>query len=82
MLAGIKLPLNFGPQYTTDFEAIFGRVAETEGIAFLPFLLEGVAGEPALNLPDRLHPNEEGHKRMAVHIWAAISGLIQSSNRD
>lgn len=77
MLAGIKLPLNFGPQYTNDFENIFIRVAKTEKIAFLPFLLEGVAGNPALNLPDRLHPNAEGQKKMAAHIWAAIFSLLQ-----
>jgi acyl-CoA thioesterase-1 len=73
ILAGIKLPLNFGAQYTSKFEDIFGQVAESEKISFLPFLLEGVAGDPALNLPDRLHPNAEGHKKMAAHIWTAIS---------
>lgn len=78
MLAGIKLPLNLGQPYTSDFEAIFSRVAKTEGIFFLPFLLEGVAGEAALSLPDRLHPNAEGHKKMAAHIWPVLKNLLGS----
>jgi acyl-CoA thioesterase-1 len=77
MLAGIKLPLNFGPQYSSDFEELFSRVARAEKLAFLPFLLEGVAGDATLNLPDRLHPNAAGQKKMATHIWAAMINLLQ-----
>ena len=77
MLAGIKLPLNFGAEYSSEFEAVFERVAKKNKISFLPFLLEGVAGNPSLNLPDRVHPNAEGHKIMANQVWSAIKPLVR-----
>lgn len=72
MLAGIQAPPNYGAQYTKDFKNIFSQIAKEQKIPLYPFLLEGVAGNPRLNLPDGIHPNEEGHKVIAEKILPFI----------
>ena len=64
-LAGMKLPPNYGRAYTEGFASLFGALAEKHKVAFMPFLLEGVAAKPALNQPDGIHPNAEGHRIIA-----------------
>lgn len=68
-LAGMKLPPNYGQQYSTGFEEMFRDLAAEEQIPLLPFLLEGVAGDRDLNQPDGLHPNEEGQKVIADKVY-------------
>jgi len=65
LLAGQKLPPNYGPAYTRAFAELYPELARDLDVPFLPFLLEGVAAEPGLNLPDGLHPNARGHRRIA-----------------
>ncbi|MGZ5303592.1 MAG: GDSL-type esterase/lipase family protein, partial [Bacteroidia bacterium] len=67
-LAGMLMPPNYGSQYTKEFARIFSELAKEENVPFLPFLLADVAGKPELNQPDRIHPNELGHAKMAVGI--------------
>jgi acyl-CoA thioesterase-1 len=62
ILAGIKVPPNYGQKYANEFESIFPSLAKSEKVVLIPFLLEGVAGKPELNLPDGIHPNAQGHK--------------------
>jgi acyl-CoA thioesterase-1 len=62
MLAGMKLPPNYGPKHLKQFESIFAELAEEMEVPLLPFLLEGVGGNPKMNLPDRIHPNPAGHR--------------------
>ena len=69
VLAGMKLPPNYGPEYAREFERMFPSLAEEHSVALIPFLLEGVAGDPALNLPDGIHPNAEGHARVAETVY-------------
>src|SRR5690606_17324223 len=52
LLAGMQIPPNMGQEYAQDFKAMFKQVAEEEQVQLIPFLLEGVAGDPSLNLPD------------------------------
>jgi len=68
LLAGYQAPPNYGGEYTKSFSAVFGEVAKESKVAFYPFILEGVAGNPKLNLPDGFHPNEAGHKVIAQKI--------------
>ena len=68
LLAGLKLPVNYGNEYRKSFEQIFKEL-EKNKITLIPFLLEGVAGKPEFNLPDLIHPNEEGHKIMAKTLY-------------
>lgn len=65
ILAGMKLPPNFGKVYTGQFNSLFPGLAEKHKLIFIPFILQDVAGNPSLNLPDGIHPNPEGHKVMA-----------------
>ncbi|MBI4345305.1 MAG: arylesterase [Elusimicrobia bacterium] len=79
VLAGMKLPPNYGKDYAGRFEALYRDLAERHGVDLLPFLLEGVGGHPGMNLPDGIHPNEEGHRKVAetVHAFLAARGLLR-----
>ncbi|WP_085937249.1 arylesterase [Enhydrobacter aerosaccus] len=59
-LAGMMAPRNFGPDYVTAFDGIYRRLADKYQVPLYPFLLEGVAQDPALNQADGLHPNPQG----------------------
>lgn len=72
ILAGMQIPPNMGQAYTDAFKAIYPAVAKEKNITLIPFLLEGVAGNPALNLPDGIHPTEEGHRLVFETIWPFI----------
>jgi acyl-CoA thioesterase-1 len=72
----MKLPVNMGPEYRAQFEAIYPELARDFSAAYLPFLLEGVAGTPELNLPDGLHPTEEGMKVIAENVWGTLEPVL------
>jgi len=77
LLLGMKLPPNYGPEYAAGFEAIFGTVAREEDVPLVPFLLEGVGGDPALNQPDGIHPNREGQQRVARNVLPYLRDLLR-----
>ena len=77
LLAGMKLPPNYGPEYTASFEKIFPALAAQHEVALLPFLLEGVAADPTLNLPDGIHPNERGAEIVARNVFAALLPMLE-----
>lgn len=68
-LVGVKIPRNLGIDYVAKFEAVHPKIAEDEKIAFLPFLLEGVAADPKLNLGDGIHPNADGYSIVAKNVF-------------
>lgn len=72
VLAGMRIPPNYGKEYADGFAALFPSLAQEHGVAFMPFLLDGVAGDPRLNQPDGIHPNEEGHKKVAAAVLAFL----------
>ena len=76
VLAGMEMPQNMGPEYTQKFREIFAEVAREQKTALIPFLLAGVGGKPELNLPDRIHPNPEGHRIVADNVWAVLEPLL------
>ena len=69
LLAGMKMPPNYGIEYTREFSKQFEDLANQENVPLIPFLLEGVGGEPAMNLPDRIHPNPTGHQKIAETVY-------------
>jgi acyl-CoA thioesterase-1 len=69
LLAGMQIPPNMGQEFAGAFRAVFPEVAQEENVTLIPFLLEGVAGDPNLNLPDGIHPTEAGHKIVFETIW-------------
>lgn len=77
LLAGMKMPPNYGPEYTRDFEALYVRLARELDLPFLPFLLEGVATIPELNQPDGLHPTAEGQRKIADLVAEALLPLLR-----
>jgi acyl-CoA thioesterase-1 len=77
LLTGQQIPTNYGPQYAGAFRELYRRVAREEGATLLPFLLEGVAMVPELNLPDGIHPNPEGQRRVAAQVAAALVPLLE-----
>ena len=68
LLAGMKAPPNLGVEYRREFDAVYPRLAERHQILFYPFFLEGVAGVPALNQADGIHPNARGVARIVERI--------------
>jgi acyl-CoA thioesterase-1 len=75
VLAGMKMPPNYGAEYTREFEKVFYQLAKEYDVVFIPFLLEGVAGDPKLNFPDGLHPNERGHQIIAELVYKTLVKL-------
>lgn len=76
ILAGIYLPPNYGKAYTEQFKNMYSSLAKKYRLTFIPFILNGVAGNPKLNLPDGIHPNEEGHKVIAENVFTAIKDTL------
>ncbi len=80
VLAGMQMPENLGPEYRRGFEALFPRVAKEEGALLIPFLLEGVAMDPALNQADGIHPNAEGARRVEATVWPTLAPLVREAD--
>ena len=78
VLAGMQAPTNLGREYTTSFQALFPALAAANDVALIPFLLAGVGGIPALNLPDGIHPTPAGHAIIAQNVWKVLEPLLQS----
>ena len=76
LLAGMRMPPNYGDAYAKGFRAMYGRLAEELGCEYVPFLLEGVGGVPEMNLPDGLHPTVEGHELIAEHLEPTFLRLV------
>lgn len=76
VVAGMMVPPNMGPEYARDFQSIYPELAKNNKAVLIPFLLEGVGGEPRLNLADGIHPTAEGHQMVANAIWLYIQPLL------
>jgi acyl-CoA thioesterase-1 len=77
ILAGMMVPPNMGPDYGKAFQKIFPELAARNNAVLIPFLLEGVGGEPALNQSDGIHPTPEGHRIVMETIWQALGPLVR-----
>jgi acyl-CoA thioesterase I len=77
VLIGMEAPPNLGARYTTEFRSVFVELARRYDAALVPFLLEGVAAQPALNLEDGIHPNPEGHRIVAESVWGVLEPLLR-----
>lgn len=76
VLAGMKLPPNYGREYTNGFEAIYPALAKQYGLALIPFFLEGVAASSTLNQADGIHPTKEGYRVIVEQILKVLSPLL------
>lgn len=80
VLAGMLVPPNMGPEYADRFQRIFPEVAQTKDVTLIPFLLEGVAGDPELNQADGIHPTSEGQKIVTENVWTVLEPLVASDS--
>lgn len=79
ILAGMTLPLNYGVDYVRAFEELFKDLARKHDVALIPFLLEGVAGQPGLVQPDGIHPTEKGYPIVMDVVWKYLEPLLKKS---
>ncbi|NMQ20672.1 arylesterase [Candidatus Competibacter phosphatis] len=78
LLAEMRIPPNYGPLYAQKFQATFGELAQHYAIPLIPFLLDGVAGNPALIQDDGLHPRAEAQPQILDNVWAVLEPTLKS----
>jgi acyl-CoA thioesterase-1 len=76
ILAGMRVPPNYGPLHAASFSKVFETVAEEYGSALIPFLLEGVGGHPHLNQEDGIHPTAEGYDIIVETVWKVLKPML------
>lgn len=79
LLVGMEAPPNLGTEYTSAFRGVYSRLAHELDLAMVPFLLAGVAGYPALNQSDGIHPTAQGHQVMAENVWPHLHSLLEGN---
>lgn len=77
VLAGMMALPNLGAAYGRRFGAIYPEVARRNELPLVPFLLEGVGGDPTLNQPDGVHPNPTGQRRLAANVWKTLEPVLR-----
>ena len=81
LLTGMKVPPNYGEEYTVEFEKVFIRLAEKYDLSLVPFFLEGVAGVREYTQPDGIHPLGSGYSIVVQTIWKYLKPLIDASSK-
>jgi acyl-CoA thioesterase I len=76
LLAGMRVPPNYGAEYARAFAGVYPAVARTTGVPLAPFLLDGVAGDPRLNQADGIHPTAQGQRIIAERLWPHLRPLL------
>ncbi len=76
ILAGMRVPPNYGLHYAGEFYDVFGEVAEQFDIPLIPFFLEGVGGDASLNQDDGIHPTAAGYEIVVENVWAKLQPLL------
>ena len=78
VVAGLEALPNLGAAYGDAFRQVFGEVAEDYDATLLPFLLDGVAGDPALNQADGVHPTARGQQIIAQTVWGTLEPVLKA----
>lgn len=81
LLTGMEAPPNYGQAYTSEFRRVFRDLAAEEKVAFMPFYLYQVAGVPALNIADGMHPNPAGARIVETNLWRSLKPLLEKRDR-
>jgi acyl-CoA thioesterase-1 len=81
LVAGMRLPPNYGDRYAEDFHRLYGEVARARKAALIPFFLDGVAAVPHLNQADGIHPTAEGYVIVVGRLWPYLVPLLRRSGR-
>jgi acyl-CoA thioesterase-1 len=80
VIAGMQLPGYSSEDYVSAFGSMFATLAQKNRTELIPFFLEGVAGDPALNQWDRVHPNAAGQRILAEHVWRVLEALLRKTD--
>jgi acyl-CoA thioesterase-1 len=80
VVVGMRMPPNYGPDYTSAFERSFGELAKRYKTALVPFLMEGFAQKPELFQPDQIHPSAAAQPIMEERVWKALKPLLRDAN--
>lgn len=78
VVAGMEALPNMGARYVNRFRQVYPRAATAHHAYYLPFLLDGVAGNPRFNQADGIHPNAEGSTRVAANVWRVLAPVLDS----
>jgi len=78
LLLGIRMPPNYGPQYMREFEAVYTEVARRQKVPLVPFILQGVWGQPGLMQPDNIHPTAAAQPVILETVWKGLQPLLKS----
>ncbi|MGA8261590.1 MAG: arylesterase [Arenicellales bacterium] len=76
VLAGMRMPPNYGPAYTDAFERIYPELAKKFNAALVPFFMQGVALRPDLMQDDDIHPNARGQPLLLANVWPVLQPLL------
>jgi acyl-CoA thioesterase I len=79
ILAGMEAPPNLGPLYAAGFRKVYRELADRYEVPCLPFLLDGVAGDMALNQSDGIHPNADGTVRVTDNLWPYVEKAVRDA---
>jgi acyl-CoA thioesterase-1 len=77
LLLGMRMPPNYGPDYTEQFRQVYSEVAREEKVPLLPFLLNDIALSPTLVQADGIHPNELGQPQLLANVWPSLLPLLR-----
>jgi acyl-CoA thioesterase-1 len=77
VLAGMRIPVNYGEEYTGEFFEMYERLAQEFALPLIPFLLKGVAAQPDLNQRDGVHPTGEGYALVAQNVWHTLEPILK-----
>src|SRR5438270_1998681 len=79
IITGMQLPNYAEDDYVFAFGQIYADLAAKNNAALIPYLLEGVGGDPLLNQPDRIHPNADGQKILAENVWRVLESIARET---
>jgi len=79
VIAGMQLPNYAADDYVSAFGKMFAKLATKNGAALVPYLLDGVAGDPSLSLPDGIHPNAAGQRILAKNVWRVLEAVARQT---
>jgi acyl-CoA thioesterase-1 len=82
LLIGIRIPPNYGPRYTEEFDRVFPELAAQYHLSLVPFLLQSVALNPALMQEDGLHPNAQGQPLLLDTVWPYLHPMLHKNPPD
>jgi acyl-CoA thioesterase I len=77
LLLGMRIPPNYGPEFTEKFRSVFVDVARDKKVPFVPFLLADIALSPALMQADGVHPNEQGQPKLLANVWPTLKPILR-----